>query len=70
MGVSGFLISWAMRLATSRHAAIRWAFSSSVKSSNTATIPMNRSCSSWSTDTFMKSDVGAPATFTRAERSR
>ena len=41
IGVSGFLISWAMRWATSRHAARRWAFRSSVRSSNTSTSPMS-----------------------------
>ena len=40
MGVRGFLISWAMRRATSRQAAMRWAFSRSVKSSRTTTTPM------------------------------
>src|SRR5215831_11956320 len=39
MGVSGFLISCAIRWATSRQAARRWALSSSVRSSNTSTIP-------------------------------
>ena len=40
MGVSGFLISWAMRWATSRQAATRWAFRSSVRSSKTTTAPV------------------------------
>ena len=39
MGVSGFLISCAIRWATSRQAARRWAFSSSVRSSKTMTTP-------------------------------
>ena len=39
MGVSGFLISCATRRATSRHAASRCAFNSSLKSSNTITYP-------------------------------
>src|SRR5437867_128408 len=39
IGVSGFLISCAMRCATSRQAASRWAFSSSVRSSKTMTRP-------------------------------
>src|SRR5207237_623173 len=41
IGVKGFLISWAMRCATSRHAASRWALSSSVRSSKTTTAPSN-----------------------------
>ena len=40
IGVSGFLISCAMRWATSRQAASRWALSSSVRSSKTSTMPM------------------------------
>ena len=40
IGVSGFFTSWAIRRATSRQAAIRWPFSSSVKSSKTMTIPI------------------------------
>ncbi len=39
MGVKGFLISWAMRLATSCQAAALWAFISSVRSSNTTSMP-------------------------------
>ena len=39
MGVSGFLISWASRRATSRHAATFCARMSGVTSSNTSTTP-------------------------------
>ena len=39
MGVSGFLISWARRRATSPQAASRWASMSRVRSSNTSTRP-------------------------------
>ena len=37
MGVRGFLISWAMRRATSAQAALRWADCSSVMSSKVTT---------------------------------
>ena len=37
MGVRGFLISWAMRRATSAQAAVRWAAISSVPSSKVTT---------------------------------
>src|SRR3546814_7220605 len=39
MGVNGFLISCAIRRATSAHAAVRWALTSSVMSSNVKTKP-------------------------------
>ena len=38
-GVSGFLISWAMRRATSAQAAVRWALTRSVMSSKVTTKP-------------------------------
>ena len=39
IGVSGFLISWAMRRATSRQASGRWARSRSVRSSTITSVP-------------------------------
>jgi hypothetical protein len=42
IGVSGFLISWARRRATSPQAASRWARISVVMSSNTTTCPLPR----------------------------
>ncbi len=43
MGVSGFLISWAMRRATSAQAEVRWAETSSVTSSKVRTEPWSSS---------------------------
>ena len=43
IGVSGFLISWAMRRATSAQAEVRCALTSSVMSSKVTTEP----CASW-----------------------
>ena len=40
IGVSGFLISWAMRRATSPHADVRWAETRSVTSSKVMTLPV------------------------------
>ena len=42
IGVSGFLISWAMRLATSRQTSMRWALISSVRSVRTTSRPAKR----------------------------
>ena len=42
IGVSGFLISWAMRLATSRQTSMRWALISSVRSVSTTSSPAKR----------------------------
>ena len=61
MGVSGFFTSWAMRRATSRQAAMRCPFSSSVRSSNTISVPICRPASSLSAFTEIKKLRGLPS---------
>ena len=58
MGVSGFLISWAMRRATSAQAAVRWAPTRSVMSSKVTTKPCGRAALAG--DLHAESARGAP----------